>query len=50
MEMIDGIGEKTARDLLKYYKSVKRVKEATLEDLSKHVGLARARKIYENFH
>ncbi len=50
LEMIDGIGEKTARDLLKYYKSVKRVKEATLEDLSKHVGLARARKIYENFH
>ncbi len=50
LEMIDGIGEKTARELLKYYKSVKRVKEATLEDLSKHVGLARARKIYENFH
>lgn len=50
LEMIDGIGEKTARELLKYYKSVKRIKEATLEDLSKHIGLARARKIYENYH
>lgn len=50
LEMIDGIGEKTAKDLLKYFKSVKRVKEASLEDLSKSVGPARARKIYENFH
>ncbi len=50
LEMIDGIGEKTARDLLKHFKSVKRVKEATLEDLTKQVGMARARKIYENFH
>ena len=48
--MIDGIGEKTAEDLLKEYKSVKRIREASLEDLTKSVGLARARKIYENFH
>ena len=50
LEMIEGIGEKTARDLLKHFKSVKRVKEASLEDLSERVGMARARKIYENFH
>ena len=50
LEMIDGIGEKTAEDLLKEYKSVKRIREASLEDLTKSVGLARARKIYENFH
>ncbi|MGI9547807.1 MAG: excinuclease ABC subunit UvrC [Flavobacteriaceae bacterium] len=50
LEMIEGIGEKTAGELLKYFKSVKRVKEASLEDLSKKVGMARARKIYENFH
>ncbi len=50
LETIDGIGEKTARELLKYFKSVKRVKEASLEDLSEKIGMARARKIYENFH
>ncbi len=50
LEMIDGIGEKTAEELLKEYKSVKRIREASLEDLTKSVGLARARKIYENFH
>ncbi|MEN8799820.1 MAG: excinuclease ABC subunit UvrC [Flavobacteriaceae bacterium] len=50
LEMIEGIGEKTARDLLKHFKSVKRVKEASLEDLSDKVGMARARKIFENFN
>ena len=50
LEMIEGIGEKTAEELLKEFKSVKRIKEASLEDLTKSVGLARARKIYENFH
>ena len=50
LEMIDGIGEKTAEELLKEFKSVKRIKEASLEDLTRSVGLARARKIYENFH
>jgi excinuclease ABC subunit C len=50
LEEIEGIGEKTARDLLKYFKSVKRVKEASLEDLSRKVGMSRARKIFENFH
>jgi len=50
LEMIEGIGEKTARDLLKHFKSVKRVKEASLEDLSDKVGMSRARKIFENFN
>ncbi len=50
LEMIEGIGEKTARDLLRHFKSVKRVKEASLEDLSEKVGMARARKIFENFN
>jgi excinuclease ABC subunit C len=50
LEGIDGIGEKTAQDLLKQFKSVKRIKEATVEDLAKTVGTARAKKIYETFH
>ncbi len=50
LETIEGIGEKTALELLKSFKSVKRIKEASIEDLTKKVGSARARKIYERFH
>jgi len=50
LESIDGVGEKTARDLLKRFKSVKRVKEASIDNLATVVGIARAKKIYETFH
>ncbi|MGY8913727.1 MAG: excinuclease ABC subunit UvrC [Flavobacteriales bacterium] len=50
LEGIEGIGEKTAQDLLKTFKSVKRIKEASVEDLAKTVGAARAKKIYDTFH
>lgn len=50
LESIEGVGEKTAEDLLKTFKSVKRIKEASIENLTKTVGLAKAKKIYETFH
>ena len=50
LESIDGVGEKTARDLLKKFKSVKRIKEASVENLTAVVGTAKAKKIYETFH
>lgn len=50
LEGIEGIGEKTAQDLLKTFKSVKRIKEASVEDLAKVVGASKAKKIYETFH
>ena len=50
LETIEGIGEKTAREVLKKFKSVKRIKEASLEELTGAVGSSRARKIYERFH
>ena len=50
LERIEGVGEKTAQLLLKEFKSVKRIKEVSLEDLTKVVGLSKARKIYESFH
>ncbi len=50
LQEIDGIGEKTVEELLKKFKSVKRVKEASFENLSTAVGLAKAKKIYETFH
>ncbi len=50
LEAIDGIGEKTAQDLLKNFKSVKRIKEASLENLAETVGMSKAKKIYGTFH
>lgn len=50
LETIEGIGKKTAEQLLKNFKSVKRVKEATIESLAATVGMAKAKKIYESFH
>ena len=50
LQSIDGIGEKTMEDLLKNFKSVKRIKEATLEELTTKVGLSKAQKIYNTFH
>ncbi|MBT2160070.1 excinuclease ABC subunit UvrC [Zobellia barbeyronii] len=50
LESIEGIGEKTAEELLKKFKSVKRIKEASIENLTETVGMSRAKKIYEAFH
>ncbi|MCL4119583.1 UNVERIFIED_CONTAM: hypothetical protein GTU68_042894 [Idotea baltica] len=50
LEAIDGVGKKTAQDLLKQFKSVKRIKEASLEDLANTIGMAKAKKIYKTFH
>lgn len=44
---IKGIGEKTATQLLKKFKSVKRIKEATKEEISEQVGAAKAEIIYK---
>ncbi len=50
LESIEGIGEKTAEELLKKFKSVKRIKEASIEELTKNVGFSKAKKIYNKFH
>jgi excinuclease ABC subunit C len=50
LEGIDGVGEKTAKDLLKSFKSVKRIKEATIASLTEVVGVSKAKKVYESFH
>lgn len=50
LEGIDGVGEKTAKDLLKSFKSVKRIKEATMASLTEVVGVSKAKKVYESFH
>lgn len=50
LESIEGIGKKTAEQLLKNYKSVKRIREATIESLAETIGMAKAKKIYKSFH
>lgn len=50
LESIEGIGNKTVEELLKSYKSVKRIKEASLENLAQTIGMSKAKKIYESFH
>lgn len=45
LEDIPGIGKGTAAELLKTFKSVKKVKEASLDDLAAVVGLSRAKKV-----
>ena len=49
LETIPGIGKQTIETLLQYYKSVKRVKEASLENLTAVVGLSKATKIQAAF-
>lgn len=45
LEDIQGIGKKTALSLLKNFKSVKRIKEASLEELSSLIGPEKAKSV-----
>ena len=47
---VKGIGEKTKNDLLKTFKSVKRIKEADFAELENSIGKNRASIIYIYFH
>lgn len=48
LDTIKGIGDKTKTILLKEFKSVKRIKEASFEELSHVIGEAKAKIIQEN--
>lgn len=43
---IKGIGEKTITELIKHFKSVKRIKEANIEELTAVIGQAKANILY----
>ncbi len=47
---IDGVGDKTADLLLKYFKSVKKVKEASIEELQQLIGQKQGKIIYDYFN
>ncbi|MCZ4317664.1 excinuclease ABC subunit UvrC [Aequorivita viscosa] len=50
LETIPGIGEKTVVELLKHFKSKKRIKAASFDELTKVVGASRAKKISAHFN
>ena len=47
---IKGIGLNTATSLIKKFKSVKRISEATLEELTTEIGKAKGQTVYNWFH
>jgi excinuclease ABC subunit C len=50
LENIPGIGEKTVVQLLKAFKSARRVSAAKLDELETVIGVSRAKKIYNYYH
>lgn len=50
LEKIKGVGDKTKEILLKQLGSVKNIKETSLESLTKMVGKAKAKIVYNYFH
>src|SRR5690606_22086123 len=50
LETIIGIGDKTVVDLLKHFKSAKRIANAKLDELEAVIGVARAEKVYNYYH
>ena len=49
LEQVEGIGEKTVAKLLRHFGSAELVRQASLEELSKLVGPAAARKLREHY-
>ena len=47
---IKGVGSKTQESLIRKFKSVKRIKEASLEDLTVMIGSAKAKIVFEALH
>lgn len=50
LDNIKGIGPTTAATLMKEFKSVKRLKEMSEDDIASVIGRAKAHLIYNNFH
>ncbi|MDE7350716.1 MAG: excinuclease ABC subunit UvrC [Muribaculaceae bacterium] len=50
LDSIKGVGPATKTALIKHFKSVKRIKEASLDDIVEVVGKAKGVLIYSHFH
>ncbi|HSU50930.1 MAG TPA: helix-hairpin-helix domain-containing protein, partial [Segetibacter sp.] len=49
LEKIKGVGKSTAQQLLKEFKSVKNIQTKSQEELSKVIGLSKAKLVKEHF-
>ncbi len=47
LQELEGVGEKTIQKLLKYFKSVKKINEASLEELANLIGEKKAKLIHK---
>ncbi len=50
LESINAIGDKTVVELLTNFRSLKRIKEASLEELAQVIGASKAAIIYNKYH
>lgn len=50
LDGIKGVGEVTSKILIKEFKSVKRIREASLGDIEAAIGKAKALTVYRHFH
>lgn len=50
LENIPGIGEKTIEQLLKKFKTIKKLRSLSLDEISSEIGNARAKLLFEYFH
>jgi len=50
LEQIPDVGKQTITTLLRTFKSAKRVKEASFEEIQESIGNARAIKVYQFYH
>ncbi|SDS54461.1 excinuclease ABC subunit UvrC [Winogradskyella sediminis] len=50
LENIPGVGEQTIVDLMKQFKTVKRIANAKLDELEAVIGVSRANKVYNYYH
>ena len=50
LDEIPGVGEKRKAELLKHFKSIAAIKQATLEELEQAIASNAAQAVYEHFH
>ena len=50
LESISGIGKETTNRLLKQFKSTKKIKELSIQQLSEVIGISKAELVYKHFH
>jgi excinuclease ABC subunit C len=50
LNAIEGIGEKTSQELLRHFKSIKRIKEAKLEEITEVIGASKAEIVFNSLH